>query len=243
MCCYENDLSVICLFSLVFRLFWVRIFALQSAEVLSSVRVSPLLASSFSCSSPLPQSKTGSHCLICDLKLVLSLIFLAQFCLAGNTVQYFKVFFPSVACFSWHISWSPQNNFYLLNLDVERLHWKLKIKSIIMPSSVMIKNLALKLDFFPISIGLSASLPWWDFQNAENKEVLELLEPVGDILVVYMLHLLFITNQIRACLIQFDFKWLLSVWRWRSCRGIQDFQLCGHGPGLQPHRNPLQLPR
>lgn len=75
-----------------------------------------------------------------------------------------------------------------------------------MPSSVMIKSLALKLDFFPTSIGLSASLPSWDFQNTENKEALDLLEAVGDILVVYMLHLLFITNQIRACLIQFDLK-------------------------------------
>lgn len=57
------------------------------------VRVSPLLASSFSCSSPLPQTKTGSHCLICDPRLILSLICLAQCCLAGNTVSYFN-FFP-----------------------------------------------------------------------------------------------------------------------------------------------------
>lgn len=73
-----------------------------------------------------------------------------------------------MARFSWHIIWYPHNYFYLSNLDVERLHWKLKIKSIIIPSCVMIKNLALKFDFFQFSIGLSPSLPWWDFQNTER---------------------------------------------------------------------------
>lgn len=131
------------------------------------MRVSPLLASSFSCSSPLLHTKTGSHCLICDLGLILSLIFLALCCLAGNTISYFN-FFPSVARFSWHIGWYPQNSFYLSNLDVEGLHWKLKVKSIIMPSYVMIKNLALKFDFLKFSISLSTSLPWWDFQNIER---------------------------------------------------------------------------
>lgn len=96
---------------------------------------------------------------------ILSLIFLAQFCLAGNTVSYFN-FFPLSGTFSWHISWYAQNDFYLSNLDVERLHWKLKTNSVIMPSYVMIQNLALKFDFFfSISVGLKTSLPWWDFQN------------------------------------------------------------------------------
>lgn len=106
-----------------------------------------LLASSFSCTSPLPVTRTGSHCLSSDLGLIVALIFLAQCCLVGNTVSYCNFFSLSGTFFMAHVG-ILKMTFYLLNLDVERLHWKLKIKSVIMPSYAMIKNLALKFEFF-----------------------------------------------------------------------------------------------
>lgn len=80
-----------------------------------------------------------------------------------------------------------------------------------MPSYVMIKNLALKFDFFFFNFHWLEYFPAMLRLPKYRREVLKLLEAVGDILVLYVLHLLFPTNQIRAYLIQFDFKWLLSV--------------------------------